>query len=248
MKTHNLNSVLPPENSVISSGMHKEELTESLHGAPYDHVFTPLLIEDGVLSREFDTSQIIPAVTYGMKVVRPTKFDAVELVPGANALLQDSLGSPYFNPHLSIRTRAHNLIDTLVGESGKGSKRVRGESFGLPSYVFENHSGRHLFVGGKDTDKEGSVIDERLAKTLAVAYDLGSVTVGNQVVIGDVKVNAGKTSVPTLMGEIGKTVSKLEVSAHRKAQILSEALSAINRGESPDYRPYMKFRKGWPKK
>jgi len=227
--------------SVESLGVHAEELSDNLKSARIDSVFTPLMINAGVLGEQFAGSKIIPGVTYGIDATKP-KFKQIELLPGTGSLLTDTPGTSYFNPHLSIRTRAQNLTNSMIG---KGKDRVRGTTFGLPSYVLLNREGKHLFIGGNESDLEE--IDEEHAHSLSKAYEIGSVVVGDQVMKGKVEVDLKNTSLPTIVREIGQNITKISEDRSQRAHILRGTKDALAAGKSPDYRSYLSAKKGWPK-
>ncbi len=231
-----------PIREVVSLGVHSSEVNDYIDGAPHDQLFTPLMVDAGAIPEELRGARILPGVTYGIDATRPSSFGAVELIPGSSALMQENVGTEYFNPHLSVRTRAHTLVDRLT--SGKGPKRVKGKTFGLPSYVLDNHTGRYLFVGGDKSDLE--IIGNDFAEKLAEAYNIGHIVLGNEVAVGDVKVKLDHVSLPTLVREIGQTISDFDLSHAEKVEILKEAQHSHEEGKSPDYRPYLRSRKHWP--
>lgn len=231
-----------PEREIISLGAHAAEVDANMSTASPDQLFTPLMVDAGMIPEELRGSRILPGVTYGIDAVRPTPFGAVELLPGSNALMQENLGTDQFNPHLSVRTRAHNLVDAL--KSGKGKNRVKGQSFGLPSYILDNRNSRYLFVGGAESDLD--VVSEEFAVKLAEAYDIGHVVMGSEVVVGDVKVHLDHVSLPTIVREIGHDIIDFDVSDAEKVKILKDAHHSFEEGKSPDYRPYLRTRKHWP--
>src|SRR5688500_4625693 len=99
---------------IVSQGVHSGEVEDNLRAAAYDKVFAELLVDAGLIPTELRAAKILPAVTYGIKSPR-SKVGAVEVVPGTSSLMTETLGSDYFNPHLSLRTRAHNLLEVLQG-------------------------------------------------------------------------------------------------------------------------------------
>ncbi len=231
-----------PGREVISLGAHTSEVDGNMSTAAHDQLFTPLMVDAGMIPETLRGSRILPGVTYGIDATRPTPFGAVELLPGSNALMLENLGTEQFNPHLSVRTRAHNLVDAL--QSGKGSQRVRGRSFGLPSYLLDSRGTRSLFVGGAESDLD--IMGEEFAEKLAIAYDIGNVVLGSEVVVGDLDVNLGHVSLPTIVREIGHDIIDFDVSHDKRVKILKEAHKKFEEGKSPDYRPYLKTRIHWP--
>jgi hypothetical protein len=237
-----MTSHIPSNGEMISSGQHAEELQTYLAGARPDQTFTPLMVDAGILPEDLRGARMIPGVTYGIDAVRPAHFSVAEVVPGTENLLEDHLATPRFNPHLSLRARAHGLVEGL--ESGKGKDRVRGNTFGLPSYVLEGRSGRHLFVGGAESDQE--LIPHELAEKVSEAYDIGTIVVGNDVVVGEVDIDVGRSSLPTLVREIGTNIVDFDVSHAEKLKILRNVRESHSQQKSPDYRPYLETRKHKP--
>lgn len=231
-----------PKREVVSFGAHAGEVENYVQAASHDQLFTPLMVDAGFIPEELRGARILPGVTYGIDATRPTPFGAVEVLPGPSALLRENTGTAYFNPHLSVRTRAHNLVDHLT--AGKGKSRVRGQTFGLPSYILDNYSDRYLFVGGSESDLE--IIGNDFAEKLAKAYHLGHVVLGSEVAVGSVKTKLGHVSLPTLVREIGQTISDFDLSHAQKVEILKQAHRSYEEGQSPDYRPYLRSRKHWP--
>lgn len=249
MLTHMSESSAPDQGPkvILSLGRHKDEVQNYINHARRDSIFTPLMVDAGLIPSELKHAKMLPGVTYGIDATRPTPAGAVELLPGSSNLLEENLGTPYFNPHLSIRTRAHNLMkmNNLLA-SGKGSKRVRGATFGLPSYWLElDNADKLLFVGGTESDLD--ILQPEFAKKLARAYSIGHVILGSKVVVGDVKINLSHVSLPTLVREIGHTIADYDLAHEQKVRILQEAHHSYEEGKSPDYRPYLKHRKNWPK-
>lgn len=225
-------SPAPISPEAVSLGVHEEELAANIGAAPYAQPFTSLLVEAGVLPESLRTARMLPGITYGIRARQPV-FERAELLTGKSDLIEDSLRASYFNPHLSLRNRAQTLTQQLAG---KGRRRLRGNTFSLPSYVLENQKGRHLFIGGDESDLE--VINIPVAAALSDAYRLGSLTVGGEVTIGEIHVNIGTTSLPRLVREIGQKISKLDISYDGKVQALKAAHAQLKKGESPEYRKY----------
>jgi hypothetical protein len=226
--------LIPGEVTSLGDGL--EELNANLAIAPGDQNFTHLLAGINAIPHELDGAKVLPAVTYG---VQSKKMDsgAVELLAGTAGMLIETYGSDYFNPHGPIRQRAQNLVD-----SAKTPRQARAYSFGLPSYVLGGSTERHLFVGGTDSDLD--TLSPEYAEALAEAYDLGSVVLGNTVSFGDIKVDLGKTSLPSLIREIGQTIGTTDgLRGSARDAMLRHSRDNLSNGKSPDYRPYLGLRR-----
>lgn len=219
-------------NTVVSTGVHAHSIESYIRQAPYDQPFTSLLADASILPTRMRNSRLIPAVLYGIHGVRP-KIEAAELLGGD---IGPSLSMPskehFFNPHKQLREEARSLANQTWGKAGSN---IRGTVYGLPAYVIDSRSVLYLFVGGADSDLMD--LSPKHSEAVAQAYKIGCVVLGGEVVYGDDEhFGIGRTSLPSLIREIGTHIGRLPGGYEVKVGALKYAKRMLEEGKPVEYK------------
>lgn len=189
----------------------------------------PLLINADVLPHSFLGARLLPAVYYGADPIKMHP-GIVDIMPAAPTVLDRQLGQSYFNPHGATKSAAFKELKSKRG----------GDEFVYSSYLLESRGITHMFTDVPD--EESPRLHPEVLTKLALAYGLGSISVGNQVLIGEFHGRLPKPGFPAIIREIGQTILGLDYSLKLKAAVVKEVIKELEANRSPDYRNFRRSR------
>lgn len=203
-------------------GTRVEHVQQALAQTKPDNSIVPLLVGADVLPQEFLGSKLLPAVYYGADPYRHLP-GTIDIMPASATSLEEQLGNDYFSPHNAVKAAAYKEL-----------KRQRGESFVYSSYLLAGRGCIHLFTEVPQEDEPRR--QPEVVSKLAAVYNLGSITVRNEVLVGSLNANLPRPGLPAIISEIGQTIFGLDYSQRLKTNLVREVVKELEANRSPDYR------------